>query len=303
MSGSENEYDHHTVIAMSLQSILGDLPAQRFLEDFFLRQPFSRAGGARDFLALGTWETIQGILADANVDLMLACQNRLWEGDGRPSFEQVRELHAQGYTLVIRHAERHDRRLAELAAGFRGDFAAPVNVHLYATPASQFGFGWHYDAEDVFILQTQGSKEYSLRKNTVNPWPLEETLPADMQFEREIMPVMKCRLEAGDWLYIPAGYWHMGQASEAAISLAVGIMSTTAIDVLDFVRTKLLDSLLWRQRLAPRGATAATDDDLVENYRQVFAALAADFQRQLDTAATARAFIAQRRRLHGLAPE
>jgi ribosomal protein L16 Arg81 hydroxylase len=114
---------------------------------------------------------------------------------------------------------------------------------------------------------------------------------------------MKCRLEAGDWLYIPAGYWHMGQASEAAISLAVGIMSTTAIDVLDFVRTKLLDSLLWRQRLAPRGATAATDDDLVENYRQVFAALAADFQRQLDTAATARAFIAQRRRLHGLAPE
>ncbi len=331
---------------MSLQRILGDVPQKTFIEDFYLRRPFSRPGGAQDLRELGSWETIQRILDSprhsershghserseespaatpetlrcaqgdsaatrgdsagahgggaATVDLMLARQGQLWPGAGQPSFDQVRELNAQGYTLVIRHAERHDPRLAELADGFRRDFAAPVNIHLYSTPENQFGFGWHYDAEDVFILQTQGSKEYSLRKNTVNPWPLEETLPADMRFEREIMPVMKCRLDAGDWLYIPAGYWHMGQSQQAAISLAIGVMSTTALDVLGFLRPRLLDSLLWRQRLLPAGgATAPTDDDLVENYREVFAALAADLQRQLADPATARAFIEQLRRQH-----
>ncbi len=74
------------------------------------------------------------------------------------------------------------------------------------------GFSWHYDAEDVFIIQTAGEKEYSLRKNTVNPWPLEETLPADMQYERELMPLMRVLLRGGDLLYIPCGYWHKAEA-------------------------------------------------------------------------------------------
>jgi 50S ribosomal protein L16 3-hydroxylase len=298
---------------MSLDRILGDLPKTSFIEDFYLRQPFSRPGAAKELCELGSWETVRTILAVKSrtecqsvlpeVDLMLVRQGQLWQGAGVPDYDEVRRLHAEGYTLVVRHAERHDARLAELADGFRRDFLAPVNIHLYCTPAGQFGFGWHYDAEDVFIVQTEGSKEYALRKNTVNPWPLEETLPADMRFEREIMPVMKCRLDAGDWLYIPSGYWHMGQSHEAAISLAIGVMSPTALDVFDFLRPRLLDSLLWRQRLKPAdGATCMTDEERAQNYRAVFAELAADLQKQLTDAATAPAFIAQRRCQHGNPP-
>jgi 50S ribosomal protein L16 3-hydroxylase len=285
---------------MSLDRILGDVPKQRFVEDFYLRQPYSRPGGAQELCHLGTWETVERIVAKPDVDLMLARQGALWDGTGVPPYQEIRRLYADGYTLVIRHAERHEPPLAELAAGFSRDFLTAVNIHVYCTPEDQFGFGWHYDAEDVFILQTQGSKEYSLRKNTVNPWPLEETLPADMRLEREIMPVMKCRLEAGDWLYIPGGYWHMGQSHEAAISLAIGVMPVTALDVLDFLRPRLRESLLWRQRLAPGGAAAAmTDEELAETYRTIFASLAADLGRQLADSATARAFLDQRRRQHG----
>ena len=103
-----------------------------------------------------------------------------------------------------------------VAAAFARDFAAEVNIHMYCTPGDQFGFGWHYDAEEVFIVQTTGRKLYSLRKNTVNPWPIEETLPADMRYEREITPLVRCELAAGDWLYVPSGYWHMGQSRETA---------------------------------------------------------------------------------------
>src|ERR1043166_6779919 len=145
---------------MSLDRILGDLPKRRFVEDFYLRQPFSRPGAAEALCELGSWETIRAMLAGERrtdcqslvpeqppVDLMLARQGRPWEGTGTPDYDEIRRLHAEGYTLVVRHAERHDPRLAELAGGFRRDFLAPVNVHLYATPADQFGFGWHYDAE------------------------------------------------------------------------------------------------------------------------------------------------------------
>src|SRR5690606_2622412 len=132
-------------------------------------------------------------------DVLIVRSGERWSEERRPTAGEARSLFAEGYTLLVRHAERHDPALAKLAVEFRDAFHGVIDVHIYATPARQFGFGWHYDAEDVFILQAAGVKEYSLRKNTVNPWPLIETLPRDMRYEREIMPMFKCRLEAGDW--------------------------------------------------------------------------------------------------------
>jgi 50S ribosomal protein L16 3-hydroxylase len=129
----------------------------------------------------------------------------------------------------------------------------------------------------VFVLQTCGSKEWEPRKNTVNPWPLVETLPADMRHEREIMPVLRCLLAAGDWLYIPHGYWHRTRAAEESISLSVGLRSAAALDVFDFLRGELLSSLKWRQRLPPAGAASPLGpEELSRRYRELFADLGAD---------------------------
>ncbi len=124
-----------------------------------------------------------------------------------------------------------------------------MDVHLYSTPGESFGFGWHYDVEDVFILQLEGTKQYSLRKNTVNPWPVLENMPQDLRYERELMPMLQCELAAGDWLYIPHGYWHKADARSDSLSLAVGVMMPTALDFLDFARRRLVESIRWRQRL------------------------------------------------------
>ena len=151
--------------------------------------------------------------------------------------------------------------------------------------AGEHGFSWHYDAEEVFIIQTSGQKEYSLRKNTVNPWPLIETIPSNMGYEREVMPLMRVLLSAGDWLYIPCGYWHKAEArdlDETAISLALGVMSPSAIDTYDYLRARLLDSLLWRQRLPVNGAASAvSSDELVSHYRELFEQLADDLAKTL----------------------
>src|SRR5690606_12139770 len=138
---------------------------------------------------------------------------------------------------------------------------------------------WHYDAEDVFIVQTAGRKEYSLRKNTVNPWPLVETIPDDMRYERELMPMMRVELRAADWLYIPCGYWHKADAlpdADAAISLAIGVMAPAAVDLLEFLRPRLLSSLLWRQRLPTLGDAAPDGGKDVDRQLQDVCAMLAD---------------------------
>jgi 50S ribosomal protein L16 3-hydroxylase len=268
--------------AMNLQTILGDVPLAWFVSDYYRRLPYSAAGHAQPLRELGTWDALIAMLAREGGDVLVCRQNERYSGDVPHSNEAARRLIDEGFTLLVRHAERHDQRLAKLAAAFAADFAAPVNIHMYATPAGQFGFGWHYDAEEVFIVQTAGRKEYSLRKNTVNPWPIEEALPADMRYEREVMPLIRCELAAGDWLYIPSGYWHKGTSRELALSLAIGVQPRTGFDALDLLRRKLLASPLWRQRLPVTGLAANVDAQQLEAaYRELLAMLAKDFSKQL----------------------
>jgi ribosomal protein L16 Arg81 hydroxylase len=274
-----------------LARLLGEMPVGTFLETVFLRQPFSRPHGADEFRLLGMWETVERILGEPGADVLVCRQGSRREG-AVPSAVEARALFADGYTLLVRHAERHDPGLAELAQAFARGFGAAVDVHIYCTPAGQHGFGWHYDAEDVFILQTEGVKEYSLRKNTVNPWPLVETLPADMKYEREQMPLLKCPLAAGDWLYIPNGYWHVAQSREDSISLAVGVLMPSAIEAVDFARRRLLESLLWRQRLPVAGDAAPTSpEEQIERYRTLFADLGDDLARLFKDEAFVRSFL------------
>ena len=279
-----------------IEQLLGDLKPARFVGEYYTRLPHSRPGGARGFTSFDGWGSIEKILSQPEVDAFLAREGQLFREPGPPSFARARELYGEGYTLVIRRSEAHDPELARLAQGFGADFGAAVNVHVYATPPEKSGFGWHYDPEDVFILQTEGTKEYRLRKNSVNPWPVLEAMPRDLRYEREGMPVFSCTLSEGDWLYIPTGWWHQARAVQGSMTLAIGLMTPTALDVLDFLRKELAASIIWRQRLPVVGqASGGTWEELEREHEGLFRELAKDLARHLSEAETARRFLSRRR--------
>ena len=283
---------------MAIQELLGETTAATFVENYYHKLPFAYAGGCPAASTLADWTLLERLLVAPGVDLMVVRAGERYAGELPRDLAAARALYAQGYTFVVRHAERNDRGLAALAEDFARDFASPVDVHLYYTPGGNHGFSWHYDAEDVFILQAEGAKQYSLRKNTVQPWPVEETLPEDMGYRHEIMPLMQCTLRAGDWLYIPAGYWHRAQSEGDSCSLAVGLMSATALDLIDLLRTRLLGSLSWRRRLPVCGAaTAQSDESLAAQYQEIATELARDLEKQLTDPALIAEFLAARRPL------
>jgi ribosomal protein L16 Arg81 hydroxylase len=275
-----------------IERLLGDLSPRKFLEQHYTRLPASRPGGAAGLTSFPGWPAVDAILASKDVDAFLAREGAMWEGGRLPAADEVRRLFAEGYTLVIRSAEKHDAELARLADGFREDFAAPVNVHVYCTPPSRSGFSWHYDPEDVFILQIQGAKEYQLRKNTVNPWPLLEQMPKDLQYEREVQPFWSCVVRPGDWLYIPAGWWHSARGVEGdSITLAIGLMTPSAIDLLEGLKEELRSSIVWRQRLPVTGkANPASPEELTKIYQSLLSDLGRDLSRLLSDEAFARRF-------------
>jgi 50S ribosomal protein L16 3-hydroxylase len=271
---------------MIFDELLGPVPRAEFLERFYLRQPFAHAGGCRRLVEAVGWPLVEAILASPGADALAVREAEILPG-GAPEAGQARALLNDGYTIRVRHAERHDVGLAELAGGFARAFGGAVDVHLYATPAGHQGLGWHYDAEEVFVLQASGSKEWSVRKNTVNPWPLAETIPTNQRAEREVSPVLVCTLCVGDWLYVPGGYWHRTQAQEESVSLSVGVMPATAVDVYDWLRGDLLNDLRWRQRLPPPGEDV---EELVRRYREILADLGRDLAGRLEREETSCSF-------------
>src|SRR5262245_37395256 len=117
-----------------------------------------------------------------------------------------------------------------------------------------------------------------------------------MKYEREIMPLVRCELAAGDWLYIPSGYWHMGESRETAISLAIGVAPHTAVEVFDFLRPQIVESLFWRQRLPVVGdAAAMSEEELCEQYAALFKQLGQELLKQLGDPRQVEQFLAKLR--------
>src|SRR5690606_22824859 len=148
--------------------------------------------------------------------------NRLLPIAAPRSYAELRPLFAHGIGLCMRRAERSHPQLERVASAFRA--LGETHVQIFATPGGTHGFGWHYDDEDVFLVQTLGAKEYFFRPNTVAREPA--TAASFRKFPRESSPVYSARLVAGDFLYVPARWWHMALCEQDALSMSIGVLPT-----------------------------------------------------------------------------
>lgn len=210
-----------------LSTLLGDLSRDEFLRQHYQRAPLAQPDRAKDAISLLTWPTMERLVG-ARADMMLVRNGRLRRDDDPLTYVQMRALYDSGYSVVLRGCERFDDGLRGLATAFDREGIGETSIQVYATPKQHHSFGWHYDCEDVFIVQTAGTKEYYLRQNTVNPRPTLDTMPRDMHYERETTPMIASTLVAGDFLYIPRGWWHVARAVEDSLSISVGVMSPAA---------------------------------------------------------------------------
>jgi hypothetical protein len=194
------------------------------------KAPYARPAAAMDALPLFTWQTLDRVLAgEGPMDVLTVAAGELIPV-GRPrSLADVTRLLQAGVSVVIRAAESHDPGLARLAERFEDVLPGEVHVQLYATPAGTNSYGWHYDFEDVFIAQTAGVKDYYFRANTV---ACDAVLGDALDFtsvRQERSPLFSARLVAGDWLYLPARWWHLVKCVEDSLSISVGVMPTAEL--------------------------------------------------------------------------
>lgn len=92
-----------------------------------------------------------------------------------------------------------------IAEDFHELFPGFVDVHFRKSADNEDG-KWHFDAEDTFVIQSAGAQYVRLKSDV------------------HANVITYCRLNVGDWLYIPAGYLHRAEALPHSAHVSVEIL-------------------------------------------------------------------------------
>lgn len=130
--------------------------------------------------------------------------------DPRAVFDEF----ANGATIVFQSMHRYWVPLADYCRALELALGHPVQANAYVTPPGTRGFGAHEDEHDVFVLQSHGTKQWTVHDR--------HDLPPSRS------PLIDALLAPGHSLYIPAGFPHSASTQErASVHITVGILTMT----------------------------------------------------------------------------
>lgn len=186
-------------------------------------KPFAKPGVARAAASRCSWSMLNDGLRSTRGEVLIVRGGRQLSDPLPQSLADLHALFEHGKGIALRGADDVSDAVRDLASSVAQDLPGKQRVILFATAPETHGFGWHFDPEEVFIVQTEGEKTYYLRANTVTPRPFVPSAASFAHYPLETSPLLACDLHPGDLLYIPSGYWHMAIARRAALSVSIGI--------------------------------------------------------------------------------
>ncbi|MGB3514686.1 MAG: cupin domain-containing protein [Microcoleaceae cyanobacterium] len=235
-----------------LTSLLQPYNQDEFLENNWTKKAIAISGkGQKDFTYLFSWEKLNYILNFHQLeypDLRLAYDGKVLEAKENSNLTQWCQ---KGATLIIDQVHQRIPEIAILASKLTYELGYTTQVNAYCSWSSKQGFSRHYDTHDVFILQVEGSKEWSIYTDTFKyPLPSQKSNSLTPPEEEAYL---SCILYPGDVLYIPRGHWHYAVTkNEPSIHLTLGIHCKTGIDLLEWLISKLEHREEWRNSLPLR---------------------------------------------------
>ena len=173
----------------------------------------------------------------------------------RPSPSLVQTLISQGASLTLNDISELTPCLKSLGGTLRSLFGARVQANLYASWPGVQAFASHFDVHDVFVFQAEGEKTWNIYKNRVEApvnHPKFNLLTHEHHEAAKGDLLQKLTLKAGDFLYLPRGFYHDALAStQPSLHITFGVTRPVGLDVISLLFEKGFDYPLWRHYLTP----------------------------------------------------
>ncbi|KAA0090865.1 cupin [Mycolicibacterium sp. P1-18] len=184
---------------------------------------------------------------------------------------------ASGATIVLQGLHRLWPPMIDFVRGMVDDLGHPVQANAYVTPPQNRGFDPHYDVHDVFVLQTAGTKHWTVHAPVhVDPLASQPWTDHRDAIARRVRdePVVDAVLHPGDALYLPRGWIHSAQAQGAtSVHLTIGVSAVTGMDVIRAVVDQLEGVADFRRSL-PMGVDLTDQSEMASTTTKLVAELA-----------------------------
>ncbi len=140
---------------------------------------------------------------------------------GIPDSRKIAHELANGSTIVMQGVQEYHEPLGAFARKLAHDLSRPVHVNAYVTPGGAQGFGSHFDPQDAFIIQVEGSKDWTLREPALarplahESWDHLRQRPGwDVARIERAAPWRQLTLRPGDCLWLPRGWVHSARSGQ-----------------------------------------------------------------------------------------
>ena len=224
--------DHHPATPFRFDgfgSLLAPIGKQRFLANYWERQPFLIQRGQEGYFAsimtMADIDALVGSRVLRQEDVRLAKDHNtefpgLFRSDGVANRGVLLREFANGATLVFDHITRHHLTLDRILTQCETELQIPMLANTFVTPPQQNGFNFHYDRHDVIVLQLEGSKTWKICND---PLGLPHyAAPYDWSSNDRAVVIAEITMHPGDVLYLPRGYIHAANSNDTT-SLHVSI--------------------------------------------------------------------------------
>src|SRR5438105_1838764 len=117
-----------------LREILGEKPFHHFLQDNYLKAPFSLPDIAKSLESFD-WDAFYALVPlIPSYDLLVVRNGKLFPDTVPRTSNDAKELRQKGFSIVLRHTERFSSHLARVAHDIERELHGEAVIQLYSTP-------------------------------------------------------------------------------------------------------------------------------------------------------------------------
>lgn len=230
--------------------LFGQIRQSEFLRDYWQRQPLLLRQALPDFQSPLSVDEVAGLAMEDSIESRLVLEQpraeQPWSVQHGPFTEAtLTELPPTHWSLLVQAVDQWVPEVAELLSQFRFLPAWRLDDIMISVAPEHGSVGPHFDQYDVFLLQVEGERRWTVGPACTPETPIIEDAPLSILREGIPEPTQSWVLAPGDMLYLPPRLAHHGVALNTCMTWSVGFRAPDAAEALQglALRSELEDDI------------------------------------------------------------
>ncbi len=258
----------------TLTDFLAPVTPQKFIDDYWSREPLHIRGHAQKFSSLFNLQVFKKAIKHqkrAGLSIRASFDSEAnHKGAGAHVYidhRRVDDYFSRGATVCVDPIDAAVPRLAEFSSAIKValNHAGGVSVKCYYSP-DKCGFNTHFDTGIATTMQISGRKRWRFSRRPAMPFPrsnalttaagdirYSDRLPSSIQTWERVASVDESSfeevvLEPGDILCLPSGVWHNAKAIGDSLALNLSFATLDFFELIELILgSVLVPKSEWRQ--------------------------------------------------------